>query len=279
MSVEIAPRPEAPITHGEIETIFRLARGLSLSGFFKDSRQAEQAFAKLIFGRDLGLSATQAMTDIHIVEGKPEMSANLQAAKVRASDYDYRVLAHDASRCVIEFGPAPAPGRGNDGAWLPWPVAFGESEFTIEDARTADLAQKGVWRKYARNMLFARAMSNGVAWYCPDVFNGVRVYAEGEVHDAVTAESEQPQTPQPSAAPDTAMVDALAKGVNLAGWDDARLSMELVDLGVDDVANPTGALATLTPEQGAELNRRLSDALDAAEQDPATGEGADDVDA
>lgn len=271
MSTAIERREaEAPISNGEIDTIFRLARGLSMSGFFKDSRQAEQAFAKLIFGRDLGLSATQAMTDIYIVEGKPEMSANLQAAKVRASDYDYRVLAHDTERCVIEFGPAPAPGRDDSGGWLPWPAAFGESEFTLADAQRAGLAGKDVWRKYARNMLFARAMSNGVAWYCPDVFNGVRIYAEGEVRETLPAVELEPTATVVSAGRlDDAVLDALNKGVDHAGLDDVALSMWLVEHGVEDVSDPQAALATLDAEQAQALDRRLSDyvaARDAADE-------------
>lgn len=267
---------DAPITGGEIDTIFRLAKGLAMSGFFKDSRAAEQAFAKLIFGRDLGLSATQAMTDIYIVEGKPEMSANLQAAKVRASAYDYRVLSHDTERCAVEFGPAPAPGRDEQGSWLPWSAAFGTSEFTLQDAQQAGLAGKDVWRKYARNMLFARAMSNGVAWYCPDVFNGVRVYAEGEVREALPPAAVEQQAAGPAAAEpgplDSAAVEALRKGVEIAGLDEATLGMWLVDLGVGDIGDPFGALATLDAEGARALDSRLSDLV-------ASRDGGDVVDA
>lgn len=253
---------EAPITGGEIETIYRLARGLSMSGFFKDSRQAEQAFAKLIFGRDLGLSATQAMTDIHIVEGKPEMSANLQASKVLSSGrHDYRVLKLDASACAIEFGPKPAPGKDEDGNWLPWPQSYGTSEFTMKDAETAGLAGKNNWRSYPRNMLFARAMSNGVAWFCPDITNGIRVYAEGEVRETMPAAAAEPENSAPAAATslDDAVVAALRKGVEIAGLDDETLTMWLVDLGVVDVADPHAALVMLDAGRAQALDSRLAD--------------------
>lgn len=36
-------------------------------------------------------------------------------------------------------------------------------------------------QKFPRNMLFARALSNGVRWFCPDVFYGNSVYVEGEI--------------------------------------------------------------------------------------------------
>ncbi len=266
---------EAPITNGEIDMLLRLANGLSKSGFFKDAKQQTQAFAKLLFGRDLGLSATQAMTDIHIVEGKPEMSANLQASKVLASDrYDYRITEHDDTKCSIEFGPYPAPGKDGTGTWLAWPQSFGISTFTMKDAEQAGLAGKNNWKHYPRNMLFARAMSNGVAWYCPDVTNGIRVYAEGEVRETFPAEPEQEAAPEPAATLDITVVEALSEGVDLAGWDDALLRMQLIDLGLVDVADPHAALATLSPGQAEVLSQRLSDEVAArdADQQPADAE-------
>jgi hypothetical protein len=35
--------------------------------------------------------------------------------------------------------------------------------------------------KFGRNMMFARAMSNGVKWFCPDVFDGNAVYVPEEL--------------------------------------------------------------------------------------------------
>lgn len=257
---------DAPITGGEIETIYRLARGLAMSGFFKDSRQAEQAFAKLIFGRDLGLSATQAMTDIHIVEGKPEMSANLQAAKVLGSGrYDYTVLEHDERACAIEFTRIADDKR------------LGVSRFTIDDAAKAGLAGRPVWRNYPRNMLFARAMSNGVAWFCPDITNGIRVYAEGEVRETlpVTTEPEPVPATAPAGSLADAVLDALRRGIEIAGLDQATLTMWLVDLGVVDVTDPNAALATLDHERAAVLDRRLHDLVAARDaEQPADAEVA-----
>src|ERR1044071_303709 len=61
------------MTDDEIRRSWRLASSLAASGMFKDAKQGEQAFAKILIGRDLGLTPTQAMTGIHIVEGKPEV--------------------------------------------------------------------------------------------------------------------------------------------------------------------------------------------------------------
>jgi len=56
--------------------------------------------------------------------------------------------------------------------------SIGKSEFTAADAAKAGTQNMG---KFPRNMLFARAMSNGVRWYCPDVFSGNSVYTPEEL--------------------------------------------------------------------------------------------------
>lgn len=160
---------QAPlISDAEIDRTFKLANALGASGMFKDVRTGEQAFAKILIGRDLGLSPTESMMGIHIIEGKPEISANLQAAFVKRSErHDYRVLELSEEACEIAYFL--------DGQEI------GRSRFTMDDAKRAGLGVKGPWKTYPRNMLFARAMSNGVAFHCPEVTGGVRVYSEGEV--------------------------------------------------------------------------------------------------
>lgn len=191
------------ITDTEINRYFRLANAFAKSGMFKDARQAEQAFAKILLGRDLGLSPTQAMMSIYIVEGKPEMSANLQAQKVKTfvgengERYDYAVLEHTDTVCELEFF--------RDGESL------GKTRFTIEDAQRAGLAGKPPWVAYPRNMLFARCISNGVAFLCPEVMGGHRVYYAGEVEEGIPEPSAASPPAQPTAdgaTQEEAIVDA-----------------------------------------------------------------------
>lgn len=84
-------------------------------------------------------------------------------------------------------------------------------------------------------------------------------------------------TVEPEAAQlDGEIVEALTKGLELVGWDDGRLSMELVDLGVDDARDPRARLATLTVEQAGELERRLNAAADEiAEVEGGESDGGD----
>lgn len=151
---------------------------LASSGYFRDARDAAQACVKVQAGIELGIPPVQAMTGIHIVEGKPTLSATLIATLIkRSGKYNYRIKKHDDNECSIQF----TEGREE----------IGVSSFTMKDAELAGLAGKGVWKSYRRNMLFSRAMSNGARWYCPDVFGGaiytpeefssVEVNGDGEV--------------------------------------------------------------------------------------------------
>lgn len=147
------------------------------SGFFSDSRDASQAIVKILAGRELGIGPIASMQNVYIVNGRPSFSASVIAARIKSSGkYDYRVTEHDATKCTVEFYQGT---NGNK-------ERIGVSTFTIDDARKAGTRNLD---KYARNMLFARALTNGARWYCPDVFSGV-IYTPDELGaDVVTDEN------------------------------------------------------------------------------------------
>jgi hypothetical protein len=143
----------------------RAAEAMAASGYFQDARQAAQAVVKVLAGHEMGFGPFASMNGIYIIQGRPAVSANLLAAAVkRSGKYDYRVTEMTETRCAITFYQNGQP--------------IGESTFTIEDARKAGTKNLD---KFARNMLFARCISNGVRWYCPDVFNGSAVYTPDEL--------------------------------------------------------------------------------------------------
>ena len=141
-----------------LSDLTKLGQIFAQSGFFADASKEAQAVVKVLAGAELGISPIAAMTGIYIVKGRISLGANLMAAKVKESKkYDYRVTELSGQRCEVEFFE-----RRNDQF-----ESIGKSEFTIEDARKA---QTQNLEKFSRNMLFARAMSNGCKWFCPDIF-------------------------------------------------------------------------------------------------------------
>jgi hypothetical protein len=167
------------ISGDNFERVERVATGLAQSGVFKDVTSTQNAMAKILLGADLGLTPTQALMNIDVVEGNARVRSNQLAAWVRQSpDYEYRVVEHDDTHCAIEFSYKGEPA--------------GRSEFSIQDAEKAFLIKpdkpRQAWRAHPRNMLFARAMSNGVRWYCPDLTGGVSVYTEADSFESTAVE-------------------------------------------------------------------------------------------
>jgi hypothetical protein len=134
--------------------------------------------AKILLGADLGLTPTQALMNLDVVEGNARVRSVLLGAWVRQHPhYDYKVVEHDAEHCTIEFTY-----KGE---------VAGTSAFSIEDAKLAGLVKpdkpRSAWMAHPRNMLWARAMSNGVRWYCPDLTGGVAIYTEADEFTDSTA--------------------------------------------------------------------------------------------
>lgn len=152
-----------------VNDITSIADIFAKSGMFSDVKQMGQAFVKIQAGNEVGIPPFAAMSGIHIIQGKPVLGAGLIASTVKGSGkYDYKVKEMTDKKCSIDFF------QGSEN--------IGNSTFTIEDAKKANT--KNI-EKFPKNMLFARAISNGVKWYCPDVFSGP-VYTPGEIPEEET---------------------------------------------------------------------------------------------
>ena len=156
------------LTLSQVGTLF------AKSGMFTGVKDEAQALTKILAGRELGFSPFTSMSDLHIVQGKMTIGAHLFAARLKEHPaYDFEVEEHTNEKCVIaiyEFNKRTQQ----------WRLA-GKSEFTITDAKKAGVVKSGSgWEKTPRNMLYARAMSNGCKWYAPDLFQA-SMYALGEI--------------------------------------------------------------------------------------------------
>lgn len=162
----------------------RASVAFAKSGFFKDATDAAQAVVKILAGQELGIGPVAAMRGISFIMGKLNLDAGLVSALIkRSGKYDYRIVTHTDKECELEFLSSGAP--------------IGRAKFSMEDAKVAGLAGKEMWQKYARNMLFARALSNGAKWFTPDVFFG-SVYTGDEIDAAPTVPTIVEVAPPPT---------------------------------------------------------------------------------
>lgn len=182
MTTELVPQSAATLapipTDDEINRLYRIAEGVALSKLGKSSANVGAAyyFTKMLIGRELGLSPGMAISgSLHIFDGNVQMAATSLGASIRLRGYKYKVTEHTDQKCCIKF-------FDNDVEH----TELGDSEFTWENAKTAGLINKDNWKKNPRNMLWARAMSNGVKWYIPEALGGLPVYTEGDDLEEVT---------------------------------------------------------------------------------------------
>lgn len=138
------------------------------SGMFTDIKSATQAVVKIMAGKELGMTPFQSMSSIYIVNGRLSLTSQAMSSLIKKTKkYDYKVVKLDETECSIDFYSSEEK--------------VGNSMFTFKDAVKAGLVNKDVWKSYPKNMLFARALSNGARFYCPDAICGY--YSKEEIED------------------------------------------------------------------------------------------------
>jgi len=218
--------------------IMSMGKAFHESGMFTDIKSAAQAVVKIQAGAEIGIPPFAAMSGIHIIQGKPTIGAGLIASAIKGSGkYDYRVMQQDEKVCSIDFY------QGKE--------KLGNSTFTIDDAKKAQTKNLD---KFPKNMLFARAISNGVKWFCPDVFSGP-VYVPEEMQQ-VTEDVKHEEVI--SGTPDVKVTISAAKPCSPKTFDAAVSKIQaadeadragMVDTMIATYALTADQLATLKPFQ------------------------------
>lgn len=195
------------------------------SGMFADIKSAGMAVVKIMAGAEIGIPPFAAMSGIHIIQGKPTIGAGLMAATVKGSGkYDYKVIESTETNCSIDFY------QGKE--------KIGNSSFSLKDAQKAQTKNLD---KYPKNMLFARAISNGVKWFCPDVFAGP-VYTPEEMEQVTEDVKPLSVTTEPPAA-------TAKKTITTAGFDKLMAKLLTPDANIDQIVKDTMDKLELTEAQ------------------------------
>jgi len=216
-----SPSGRAAMTQAEFTYLERVAALAADSGLYGSGAKTKaQLLMKLIYGRDLGISLSAALSGIDIYDGKMELSANLIAALLEAHPhYAYAILESTNERCELEYFKDER--------------SLGTAKFDRADATTAGLADTEYYRQYPSDMFFARAMTRGARRHCPGLGRAVPIYATGELAKRTPEPTRTPSNGNGAVAAratarDAATICALA---TRAGIDDAELFNVLVTAG------------------------------------------------
>jgi hypothetical protein len=158
------PQAAAPI---QWEQELKGAAYLVKSGLVpRDIKSAESALFVILAGRDMGLSPVQALRGIKPIQGKLELSADLQLGLYHRSGGKSQWVTLTANEATLKLQ-------------APWSIEPHLSTFTIEDAKKAGLLSNATWGKYPKAMLRSRAITQGLK----DIgfLLGQGVYAPGEL--------------------------------------------------------------------------------------------------
>ena len=155
-------------------------------------RKPANVLVAMEYGDALGMPPIVAMNLIHVIEGKPTLSAQAIGGLVRRAGHKLRVhWDGKAMRATAEIIRADDPEFTFTATW------------DMDRAKAAKLTGKGVWQQYPDAMLKARAITEVARDACPEALFGVAYTAEElgaetdaegvPVHVEVTREPVAPQ--------------------------------------------------------------------------------------
>jgi hypothetical protein len=142
--------------------------------------------AAILAGRELGLPPLTSLANIHVIKGKPSLSAALMRALILAQGHQIETVDISDTRVVIRGR------RRGEAAWE-------EAAFTADQAKRAGIQLGG----YPQDKLYARATSRLARRKFADVIAGMP-YAAEELEDGDGAETGSGQAAAPAAPPRTA---------------------------------------------------------------------------
>ena len=168
------------------DVTMRQAHVLASSGLVPEQYRGkpDDIVVAAMFGRDLGWSPTMALQHVHVVKGKPALSAQSMLALVRGA-------GHSVQGDTSVAGATVTGTRADTGDSQT--IAFGP-----EDQKRAGLSSE-VWRKYPAAMFWARAVSQLCRTLFPDVLMGVK-YTPDELRDIGPIDA--PEIAAPPSSPD-----------------------------------------------------------------------------
>jgi hypothetical protein len=196
--VQVQPSALAAYEPRNIQDAYQLAKYFAESRLMAELGTPERVLLIMATGAELGIPATAALRGIHIIKGKPSVSADLKVALVmRSKECEYfRLIETTSEQATYE-----TKRRGSE------PIRM---TFTIADARRAKLAvddEDSNWSKYRPAMLRHRCSSELSTAVYPDVVLGLPTTDEMEEAVEVTPPTTPPKVIMEADLPGTSPIN------------------------------------------------------------------------
>jgi hypothetical protein len=177
---EIAHRDVVDGWTGVIQDVSRLATMVAETDFVPKALRNKPAAitAAILAGREVGIPPMRALQHMHIVDGRPTMSAEQKRAQALAAGHDIVYVETTTTRCVV---------KGRRSGSDQWTTVT----WTMDDAKAAKLDGKDNYRKHPRRMLQARATGELCDLLFPDATGGLATFEQAvDETDAAVAATE-----------------------------------------------------------------------------------------
>jgi hypothetical protein len=165
--VHVQPVPGGNVPQPTFDQVTEMAAAVYKSGLFA-CKSPEQALTLMLLCQAENLHPINAMRQFHIIQGRPAMRADAMLARFQKAGGKVEWEHRDETRASAKFWHEQS---------CPTPVPV---EWTMEDAKRAGLLSNDTWRKYPRQMLTARVISEGVRTVLPEVCVGLYTPEEAE---------------------------------------------------------------------------------------------------
>lgn len=155
---------------------WKLAEKIAMTDFVPPALRdkPEAVLACILAGHEAGVSPMQALSKIHIIEGRPAMASELMRALVLQHGHELN-YSDVSTTSVTAEGKRKGSERWTRVTW------------TMDDAKRGGLDGKTTWRRWPRAMLLARATAELCRMIFPDVLAGishtVEELSDGNVSD------------------------------------------------------------------------------------------------
>lgn len=149
-----------------INDIEKMGTAIAVSGLF--GKTQEQAVALMLIAQAEGLHPAVAARDYDIIQGKPALKSKAKMGRFQKSGGKIEWIERNDSKCSAYFSHPQSPSKIS-------------VEWDIARAQSAGLMNKDNWKKFPRQMLSARVISEGVDATYPDCASNM--YVSEEVED------------------------------------------------------------------------------------------------
>jgi hypothetical protein len=146
----------------ELKNLKDLAQTFISSGLIPRAiDKPEKAIVVMLKGKEAGVPPLQALAHIHVIDGKPSMSAELMLSQLYKNIPGFLHEFTETSNAACKMR-VKRPGT----EWQPF-------AFTMQDAMAAGLTGKGPWKAYPAAMLRARCISSMAKAIGPEALAGI----------------------------------------------------------------------------------------------------------